>query len=146
MESAGIMEAAGRFLSTRRVLILKVVSDMLTPEIPDLSLLDRYLLNHASAVLNILREAERSSADFKETSVTNLRNLIGPMSARLRLTAQMERQLTNAARRAILEGTCVESMLDASQICEPTSKRERKEVFEQIIRHLRDDAIPDNLR
>ncbi len=145
MESAGIMESAGRFLSTRRVLILKIVSDMLNPVIPDLSVLDRYLLNNAATVLDILRAADLSTADSMETSDTRLFRLIEPLSIRLRLTARMEKQLVETARLAILGGAAVEDLLDASEFIEPADKRERKKDFEQILRRLRDAAISDNL-
>jgi spore photoproduct lyase len=145
MESAGIMEAAGRYLSTRRVLILKVVSDLLAPEIADISELDRYLLNHTPAVLGILLNAMRSAEDTVETSDTRMRKLIAPISARLRLTAQMEKQLIDSARRAILGGAGVDTLLDASAINEPADKRERKQAFEQIIRRLRDAAVSGDL-
>ncbi len=153
MESAGIMEVAGRYLSTRRALILKLVSDTLKPVtsgatdpvIDDMSLLDRYLEENAPLVIRIIEEGTRMSGDPNDCSDRRLRGLIAPLSEQLRLTAQMQNQLISALRRALLSGMPPEALPDASGLSKPADKTERKNAFEGILRHLRDQSIPDDL-
>lgn len=145
MESAGIMEAAGRYLSTRRVLILKLVSDTLEPTIDDISVLDRFLFVNAPLAIRLIEEGARSSEDPNEWSDSRLRDLISPLSERLRLTAQMQNQMIAELRRALLSGMPPESLPDASGLPKPTGKTERKIAFEDVIRRLRDPSISDDL-
>lgn len=145
MESAGIMEAAGRYLPAHRVLIMRIVSDALCPRIPDPAILDRYLNENLASVLGILRDAEASISPRSITSDAVLRQRLSPLFRRLSLTAQMEKLLIEATRKAILFEKDVDDTLDISQIRAPKDKRERKEVFERIIRRLQPDTIADHL-
>lgn len=145
MESAGIMEAAGRYVSTRRVLILKLVSDMLDPMIDDVRVLDRFLSDNAPLAIRIIEEGARASEDPNEWSDRRLRDRITPLSGRLRLTAQMQNQLIAGLRRALLSGMSPDTLPDASGLPEPADTKERRVAFEGILRHLRDQSIPDDL-
>ncbi|MBN1891758.1 MAG: hypothetical protein JW780_03185 [Clostridiales bacterium] len=145
MESAGIMEAAGRYLPPHRILILRIVSDLLSPRIPDTAILDRYLNENLAFVLDILRDADGSVTAPLETSDTVLRQRLSLLSRRLSLTTQMEKRLLDATRKAILFEKDVDGILDISQIRTPEDKRERKETFERIIHRLEAGAITDHL-
>lgn len=145
MESAGIAEAAGQFLSTRRVLIVKLVSDSLEPKIEDMKVLDRFLLENAPRVMRIFEEAARSAADSNKCSDRCLREHIAPISGRLRLTVQMQNQLIAELRRAILSGMPVETLPSADDYPKPVDKKERKNAFENVLRHLRNSSISDDL-
>lgn len=140
MESAGVMEAGGRFLQTHQTLLLKIVSDLLTGtpgEMPDMKTLDKYLSEGVLQAEPILRKANRdicSSPGLRDDKEFN--QWIERVSGRLQLTVQMQRRLVLAARKALLSGTDPESLFEALPEAGPSGKKERTAALEQFILSL----------
>lgn len=141
MESVGIMEASGRFLESQQVLILKIVSDILDPNIPDLSRLRVYLEDRIPEI----EEAIRTSLDANRGCCGDLfskeSQTLKEISGSLRFTSAMTQQLEKEIRKAVLDGVDPIPLLREAGTYSVSEKTEGKKVFEHIRNELQKRAF-----
>jgi nucleoside phosphorylase len=137
MESAGFMEAAGRFASADRILIFKIVSDHLEPGRLDKSSLQQAMISQLPALTHILQEITAKNIIGKlSVFPAELDDAITSLIQKKRFTAAMGRQLRQAVRRAYASGDEPLPVLHRA-MNEPTRlKTEGKRLFARILHEL----------
>lgn len=142
LESAGIMEAAVKYLSPHQVVMLKIISDKLdSGHLPE-NQVKTYLVAALPALNAIIAELEKKQST--KTYDGEIENLVREVSGQMRLTATMQQQLQNQAYRFC----CPENSgrkKDISDIfCAAITslkntnltRSERKIYFDQLMRRL----------
>lgn len=134
MESAGIMEAAGKYLLTHQVAIIKVISDRLDRQRLAEQTVKKQLAEAVPVLDNVVREllALPRPANLPVAE----QDLVRTIAGRLNLTESMNRQLRDQVTRAFLTGknpAAITSLLPAERV---KTRQERQDCFERIIRTL----------
>jgi nucleoside phosphorylase len=146
MESAGIMDASARFLQTHQVLILKVVSDFMSPDIISNQTVENYLQMNTSLLASMIERIHEELCVSGHLPEANYLPLIESICKRFLCTSQMNKILTSAVRRSVLSGKNPASMLTPFLRADASDKRERRQIFDQILLSLERDSVPGNLR
>lgn len=136
MESAGIMEAAYKFVNAHQIVVCKIVSDNLSDKPVDTMLIQSVLnrnLSHVDSVINMQREAIFSDniIDINEDE-EYIKTIIG----NLRLTDALSDILRANVRRAKIRGFDTKSILSHYMDLTSNTKDERKRIFDELSKAL----------
>ena len=147
MESSGIMEVARKFTYAHQVLILKVVSDYLTPENLNKELLLNYICQnmlYIEQAINQIQQLNDSCSKFScgfPTSgrlLTNEENIILKLiSDNLRFTEAMQQIIVKKVKNSKIKGFEPLNILKFYIDIKVNTKIEGKKLFEQIIERLK---------
>lgn len=137
MESSGIMEAAKKFTYAHKVVILKVISDYLTPEHLNKEQLKCYIQNQIPYVEQIINELKNLDDSFSEIQMEEEEKLISIISQNLRFSRSMKQILFNEVKKIKLRGFDPIKILETYRLTGVNSKVEGKRTFEQIIEKLK---------
>lgn len=146
MESAGIMDASARFLQTHQVLILKVISDFMSPDTVNGQTAENYLQMNVSALVSLIEHIHEELCAEKNLPEVDFLPLIESVCKRFLFTSQMNRILTSAIRRSVLSGINPSSLLTPFLRADASDKRERRQIFDQILLALEQNFVPGDLR
>ncbi|NLO37564.1 MAG: hypothetical protein GX112_14620 [Clostridiaceae bacterium] len=137
MESAGFCEAAARFVSADRLLVLKIVSDHLdTPKL-DAAVLSRQIKDQWPAIAQICQAFRQRPAGTGPTGyLPEQQAQLSSVAETLRLTATFRRQLDMAVRQAIRADRDPWPLLRQASTIGIHNKRERKQAIDDLIRQL----------
>ncbi|MDW7658765.1 MAG: nucleoside phosphorylase, partial [Bacillota bacterium] len=137
MESAGFMEAAGHFVTADRILILKIISDLLEPGRLDKNRLQQAIIDQMPALTQILKvAAERNVNDRAPVLPAELDDAIAHLIQKHRFTAAMGRQLQQAVRRSYVSGRDPLPVLRLAMNETIRQKTEGKRLFASILQKL----------
>jgi nucleoside phosphorylase len=140
MESAGIMAAAARLIGPHQILLLKIVSDLLEPGSvsPDqLSALIAGSLPRIEALISQTAE----SISLPKADLTAVNAARDRLSAALRLTAAMKRQLDQDIRRALAQSLDVLPILEQAGAEAERTLPERRLAFAAIRKKLARESV-----
>lgn len=137
MESAGIMEASKKFIYAHQVLILKIISDYLSPENLDKETLQNYLRNHIVSIEQIISDLKALIDKSCEFSLEEEKNLLSLLWENLKFSEAMKQKLFREVKRAKLKGLEPLKTLESFKETKVNSKVEGKKIFEQIIEKLK---------
>ncbi len=132
METAGIMETSARFLETQQVLILKVVSDLLTPDGLTADVLKGYMDDRVSDLAKIIETVYEENGRYRKELFADEMAKLAEIADMLKFTKDMTRQLERILRKACLSGGDVMPVLDEARTFTVFTKTEGKRVFEHI--------------
>lgn len=141
MESSGIMEAAKKFTYTHKVVILKVISDYLTPLGLDKEQLKGYIRNQIPFVEEIINALKLLDDSLNEIKMEQESMLLGIISENLKFSRSMNQILFSEVKRMKLRGYDPLKILEAYRLTSINSKVEGKRIFEQIIGELKKRCV-----
>jgi nucleoside phosphorylase len=123
MEASAIFFAASKFLKTSNIVILKVVSDHFSTNIPLKTEVHRLIENHLSFVKELVEDQDKNGKE---------NNNIEPISTQLKLTKSQKQQLKDAT---IYHRLHFKKIFNLSiEIDKTLNKHQRKEIFKTIIK------------
>ncbi|MEA4890427.1 MAG: nucleoside phosphorylase [Clostridiaceae bacterium] len=137
MESAGIMEAAARFLDAHQVALLKITSDFLTPDQLDKTALQQLLADRLPEIVRIIQSWRNLAGAANRDSLAGERNLLNQLSGNHHFTVAMKHLLDDAVRKSFINGKNPVAILEQAAGTSSASKREGKILFEQLRQQLR---------
>lgn len=137
MESAGFMEAAARFLSAERILILKIVSDHLEPGRQNVRWLQQLMGGQLPVLARTLEQAASQMANPKPIIPGDIDEAVDKIIEKQRFTAAMARQLKLAVRQACLAGNDPMPTLRVAMDCDVRQKTEGKRLLASILCELK---------
>lgn len=137
MESAGIMEAAARFLDADQVALLKIVSDDLHPQNLDKTALRQLMQRQMPQISRIVDELKRLLPGGAAPLPAPETALLDQLAGQIRLTVAMRRILDQDVRRAKTRGIDAARILSAALAGPVAGKPEGKRIFEQLRIQLR---------
>lgn len=132
MEAAGIMEASARFLETQQVLILKVVSDFLSPDGLTADVLKGYMEDRVSDLAKIIETVYEENGRYRKELFAEEMARLTEVCQMHKFTKDMTRQLERILRKVCLSGGDVMPVLDEARTFTVFTKTEGKRVFEHI--------------
>ncbi len=132
MEAAGIMETSARFLETQQVLILKVVSDLLSPDGLTADLLKGYMEDKVSDLAKTIQTVYEENLRYRKVLFADEMNKLAEIAAMLKFTKDMTRQLERILMKVCLSGGDAMPVLDEARTFTVFTKTEGKRVFEHI--------------
>ena len=137
MESAGIMEAAARFLDADQVALLKIISDDLQPQILDKTVLRQHMQRQMPQVRQIVDELRHLFPGGADPLPAPETAALDQLAGQIRLTVAMRRILDQDVRRAKTRGIDAARILSAALTGPVAGKPEGKRIFEQLRIQLR---------
>jgi len=141
MESAGIMEAAKKITYAHNVIILKIISDYLTPENLDKGLLQNYIRKQLPKIEDIIHEVKQMNRSLNEISLKDEKEALDALSEKLKFSESMKQMLLKKIKKAKLQGLNPLNILESSMNMEVNSKTEGKKIFEQISKKFEEMSI-----
>ena len=132
MEAAGIMESSARFLETQQVLILKVVSDLLSPDGLTADVLKGYMDDRVSDLAKIIQTVYEENGRYRKELFAEETAKLLDVCQMHKFTKDMTRQLERILRKVCLSGGDAMPVLDEAQTFTVFTKTEGKKVFEHI--------------
>lgn len=141
MEASGIMEAARKFIYAHKVVILKIISDYLTPEILKKEELKGYIQNQMPCVEELIKELKDLDDSSERTLTEDEEKLISTISENLRFSNAMKQQLSKEVWKAKLHGVMPDKIFEAYGSMQVNSKAEGKRAFERIIGELKQGNV-----
>ena len=132
MEAAGIMEASARFLETQQVLILKVVSDLLSPDGLTADVLKGYMDDRVSDLAKTIQTVYEENLRYRKVLFADEMNMLAEIAAMHKFTKDMTRQLERILMKVCLSGGDAMPVLDEARTFTVFTKTEGKRVFEHI--------------
>ena len=132
MEAAGIMEASARFLETQQVLMLKVVSDLLSPDGLIADVLKGYMDDRVSDLAKTIQTVYEENGRYRKVLFADEMNRLAEIAAMHKFTKDMTRQLERILRKVCLSGGDAMPVLDEARTFTVFTKTEGKKVFEHI--------------
>ncbi|QCX33261.1 5'-methylthioadenosine/S-adenosylhomocysteine nucleosidase [Caloramator sp. E03] len=136
MESVGIMEAGQKFLYTHNTVILKIISDFLTPKDLDKEMLKDYIKNNIPYIVEIIDELKNLN-DSSKISFEEEERAVNLLCESLNFTEAMKKMLFKEVKKSKLKGLEPLNILNDFSCREVKIKKEGKRVFEQIIEKLK---------
>jgi len=141
MESAGFCEAAARFVSADRLLVLKIVSDHLDAACLDAAALTRQIRERMIEIDRTVTTFRGGPADGRPAAyLPEQQALLDLAQETMHLTASLRRQLDLAVRQAIRAGRDPWPLIRQSCGLKIHDKRERKRAIDDLIRQLKTTA------
>lgn len=141
MESSGIMEASKKFLYAHQVIILKVVSDFLSPENLNKDMLKGFIKKELPLIQQLIDEFRKlnksSSEDLSETE----KNMLITVAMNLRFSEAMKVITYKNVKKAKLLGMNPLKILECYSDININSKSEGKKVFEHINEKLKQKPV-----
>ncbi|HOJ10045.1 MAG TPA: nucleoside phosphorylase [Clostridiales bacterium] len=154
MESSGIMEAANKFIYAHQVVILKVISDYLTPENLNKDQLQTLLENHMPYIEQIINELQQLNellqlneglndrcSKFTSKEEKEVIAIISDISDNLRFSVTMKQILFKEAKKAKQKGIDPLKILKPLTETKVNSKVEGKKIFGQLIEKLEQTLV-----
>ena len=135
MESSGIMEAAAKFLESQQVLLLKVVSDLLSPETVTPAAIRTLITNKQSEIEAYITNAYKQVHLLPKTP--QIPSELAKISANLNFTVSMQYTLEKDIRYCFASNHDAKKILADFPIYEVKNKKEAKEAFEKLHAKLR---------
>jgi len=132
MEAAGIMEASARFLETQQVLILKVVSDLLSPDGLTADVLKGYMDDRVSDLAKTIQTVYEENLRYRKVLFADETAKLTEVCQMLKFTKDMTRQLERILMKVCLSGGDAMPVLDEARTFTVFTKTEGKRVFEHI--------------
>lgn len=136
MESAGIMEAGQKFLYAHNTVILKIISDFLTPKDLDKEVLKGYIKNNILCIAEIIDELKNLN-DSLRNPFEEEEKAVNTLSESLNFTEAMKKILFKEVKKSKLKGLQPLNILNEFSGMEVKIKKEGKRVFEQIMEKLK---------
>lgn len=141
MESAGFMEAAGRFSAAHRIHVLKIVSDHLEPQLSE----RRFLMDLIEQKLALLSNGMTGLAQpwvdqADPTFPDGLQQTISQLSRQNHFTVSMQQQLNKAVRRAVAFGCNPDPLLQQVMQRKAVAKQEGKRLLAGLLQELYDQT------
>ncbi len=136
MESAGIMEAAGRFLDAHQAVLLKIVSDLLTPGQLDKAALRQLLADRLPEIDRIIRSLRSQAGDANRDLLAGQRDLLNRLGDNHHFSVAMRHLLDEDVRKSFLNGKNPVAILEQAAGTTSVGKREGKIIFEQLRQQL----------
>ncbi len=137
MESAGIIEAAKKFTYAHQVVILKVISDYLSPENLNKERLKNFLRQHMPCIEQIIAELKGLNDIYTELCLEEENKLLNTISWNLRFSEAMKQLLSKEVKKAKLKGMEPLKILEYFMEAKVNSKVEGKKIFEEISQRLK---------
>lgn len=132
MEAAGIMEASARFLETQQVLILKVVSDLLSPDGLTADVLRGCMDDRVSDLAGIIQTVYEENLRYRKVLFADETAKLLEICRMHRFSRDMTRQLERILMKVCLSGGDAMPVLDEARTFTVFTKTEGKRVFEHI--------------
>ncbi|MDQ2084925.1 nucleoside phosphorylase [Herbivorax sp. ANBcel31] len=138
MESAGIMEAGQKFYYAHQVILLKIISDYLSPENLNKDKLKSFVKMNLPLIELIIQKAARLNNSFKGVSLDeNEVTILNTVSQNLRFSKVMEKTLYKDMIKAKIKDIDIYNKINLFSKTTVNSKREGKKIFEEIRQKLK---------
>lgn len=132
MEAAGMMEASARFLEAQQVLILKVVSDLLSPDGLTADVLRGYMDDRVADLAGIMQTVYEENLRYRKVLFADETAKLLEICRMHRFSRDMTRQLERILMKVCLSGGDAMPVLDEARTFTVFTKTEGKRVFEHI--------------
>lgn len=136
MESAGIMEAAGKFLDAHRVVILKIASDPLSPGRLNKATLSGYVRGNIARIERVIDELWALGGSCGGRVSGCALEMIETLASNLRLTRSMKDALVKAVEGSTASGGEPVPILESFRGLTAKTKNEGKAILGRIIAKL----------
>lgn len=132
MESAGIISAASRYYPTHRILLLKIVSDMLKPDSLDRKTLETYMAQGVEDADRLIQQRIRSCEGGPKEALRKDELLLANLCEHLNFTVSMCHVLKKDVLACRARGMDPTNLLEAALCTEVRSKNEGKAVLQAL--------------
>jgi len=137
MESSGIMEAARKLTYAHNVVILKIISDYLSPDNLDKNVLQPLIKNQLCNIKRIIEELIQHNSNMDELILDKEKQAVDMLSKNLKFTEAMKQMLMKDIKKAKLKNLEPLKILESLTVTTVNSKSEGKKIFEQIRQQLK---------
>lgn len=141
MESSGIMEASKKFLYAHQIIILKVISDFLSPENLSKDMLKGLIKKQIPYIEQLVEEFKQMNISSDEFSFEAEEALLNSVAKNLRFSESMKQIVYRKARKSKLLGMEPFKILENYLNIKINSKSEGKKVFEKLNEELKQSSI-----